>query len=163
MELDYVEVTGRYDLVLEFYKRVGSESIYMRFLAAVFDVGRIYEYIWEDCGGRSFMAYEGRRPVALVDVTPCRGGVEAAIVVADELQSRGYGSRIARDFARVLPKMGYPVVTAQIYRENYKALALARKMGASIRCDAVMCNVVLSLENKGGVLRSAPALLKEVG
>lgn len=162
MELDYVEVTGRYDLVLDFYKRVSPESIYMRFLAAIFDVGRTYEYIWEDCGGRSFMAYEGRRPVAVVDITPCRGGVEAAIVVADELQGRGYGTRIAMDFAKILPKMGHSVVTAQIYRENYKALALARKVGASIRCDTVMCDVVLSLENKGGFLRAAPALLKEV-
>ncbi|MGC9118522.1 MAG: GNAT family N-acetyltransferase [Thermoproteus sp.] len=155
MELDFYEVTGRYDEVAKFYSSVGEESRYLRFLAAVKDPASIYSHMWS-CGGRSFLVVEGRRPVALVDVTPCGDEAEAGIVVVDSLQGRGYGTRIAEVFAELLPRLGFDVVKAEIYRENLKALSIARRLGASVACRGIICTVRLDLRRRA--LRGVAAL-----
>lgn len=152
--LDYVEVTGRYELVSEFYGEVGEESRYMRFLAAVSDVQRMYKYIWEMCGGRTMAAYLGRELVGLIDISPCgdMSIVEVGIVVKDRLQGRGLGGAIAKDMLEVLAKLGVEVATAQIVRENSRALAIARRAGASVVCKNTLCVVELDLSRwrRGG-------------
>ncbi|MEZ0248105.1 MAG: GNAT family N-acetyltransferase [Thermoproteus sp.] len=159
MDLDYYEITGLYDEVARFYAMVGDESRYLRFLSIVRDPTAIYRRIWS-CGGRTFLVVERRRPVALVDVTPCgREEVEAAIVVVDSLQGRGYGTKIAEIFAVLLPKIGYDKVRAEVYRENIKALAIARRLGADVSCTDVMCTVKLELRRRKGAARSIAALM----
>lgn len=147
MELDLVEITGLFEEIRRFYSYVGDESRYMRFLAAVRDPASVYKHLWS-CGGRSFLVLEGRRPVAIVDVTPCGEEAEAGIVVADALQGRGYGTRIAEIFASLLPRLGFWRVKAEIYRENIKALALAKRMGAEIDCSTIVCVVRLQLATR---------------
>ncbi len=145
VDLDYYEITGLYDEVRRFYSMVGEESRYLRFLAAVRDPASAYERMWS-CGGRTFLVVQGRRPVALVDVTPCgEGEVEAGLVVVDSLQGRGYGTRIAEIFAALLPRLGFDAAIAEILRENAKALAIAKRLGASISCRGVVCTVKLNL------------------
>mgnify|MGYP001770642771 FL=1 len=158
VELDYYEVTGQRDEVRRFYSMVSDESRYLRFLAAVRDPVSIYDRMWS-CGGRTFLVVQNRRPVALVDVTPCGGEeVEAGIVVVDALQGRGYGSKIAEIFADILPRLGFDMVKAEIYRENIKALAIARKLGASISCRDVICTVRLNLKRP---LSKSPLALRQ--
>ncbi len=147
VELDYYEITGRYDDVVRFYSAVSEESRYLRFLAAVRDPASIYSHMWT-CGGRTFLVLEGRRPLALVDVVPCYGEAEAGIVVVDSLQRKGYGTRIAEIFAEVLPRLGFTSVKAEIYRENLRALSIARRLGASVDCRGVICTVRLDLRQR---------------
>lgn len=144
MDLDYYEITGLYDEIRRFYSMVGEESRYLRFLAAVKDPATVYERIWS-CGGRTFLVLRDRTPLAVVDVVPCGEVAEAGLVVVDALQGKGYGTRIAELFAALLPRLGFDAVKAEVFRENVKALAIARKMGASISCRDVVCTVRLNL------------------
>ncbi|MEL9990840.1 MAG: GNAT family N-acetyltransferase [Thermoproteus sp.] len=158
MNLDYYEITGLYNEVARFYAMVGDESRYLRFLSIVRDPAAVYERIWS-CGGRTFLVVEKKRPVALVDVTPCgKEEVEAAIVVVDSLQGRGYGTKIAEIFAALLPRIGYDKVRAEIHRENIKALAIARRLGADVNCTDVMCTVRLELGRRKGTTQPIVAL-----
>lgn len=72
--------------------------------------------------------------MGVVDITPCGDDVEVAVLVIDAYQGRGIGKAVVFDFAERLGKMGYRYALAYVSPENYKALAIARKIGAEVRC-----------------------------
>lgn len=94
-----------------------------------------------------FFIYDNKA-VGVVDVTPCGDGVEVAILMIDAYQGRGLGRAVAYDFAGRLKKMGFRYVLAYVSPENYKALAIARKIGAEIKCRDV-CVVIYVLAEGG--------------
>jgi len=57
--LDYVEITGVYSIVGDFYKQVSQRSIRYRFLHIVLDVLYIYKYLWSR-GCRTFLNLQGQ-------------------------------------------------------------------------------------------------------
>ncbi|MBP1449303.1 MAG: hypothetical protein JZD41_04735, partial [Thermoproteus sp.] len=58
---------------------------------------------------------------------------------------KGYYPMV-EDMLEVLAKLGVEVATAQIARENSRALAIARKVGASVLCKT-LCVVELDLSS----------------
>ena len=72
-----------------------------------------------------------------------------AVLVIDAYQGRGIGKAAVFDFAERLGKMGYRYALAYVSPENYKALAIARKIGAEVRCRDI-CTVKYVLTKDGG-------------
>ena len=144
MSIDYVEITGVYSKIQELYKKATLDSINYRFLHPIADPAYVYRYLWSR-GCRSFLIYYINKPVGVVDVTPCGDGAEVAILVIDTYQGKGLGKAVAFDFAGRLKKMGFKYALAYISPENYKALAIARKIGAEIMCrDVCVIKYVLA-------------------
>ncbi|MEM1598117.1 MAG: GNAT family N-acetyltransferase [Pyrobaculum sp.] len=146
--IDYVEITGVYSKIVEFYKKVTLESIIYRFLHPVGDITYMYKYLWGR-GCRSFLIYLDNKPVGTLDITPCGEGVEVAILIADQYQGRGVGTYVAFDFARRLKKLGFRYAVAYVSPENYKALSIARRVGARISCKD-LCVIRYDLDGGGG-------------
>jgi Acetyltransferase (GNAT) family. len=144
VSIDYVEMTGVYSKIQELYKKTTQDNITHRFLHPVADPTYVYRYLWGR-GCRSFFIYYNNKPVGVVDVTPCGDGAEVAILIIDAYQGRGLGKAVAYDFAGRLKKMGFRYVLAYVSPENYKALAIARKIGAEIKCrDVCVVKYVLA-------------------
>jgi len=131
--LDYVEITGVYSVVGEFYKQVSQESMRHRFLHLVSDISYVYKYLWSR-GCQTFLVYKDNKSVGIVDVTPCGDGVEVAIVIADRHQGRGIGTAVAFDFADRLRRMGFRYAFAYVSPDNYRVLAVAKRLGAQVKC-----------------------------
>lgn len=92
-----------------------------------------------------FVLHNDNKAVGVVDVTPCGDGVEVAFLIIDACQGRGLGKAVAYDFAGRLKKMGFRYVLAYVSPENYRALAIARKIGAEIKCrDVCVVKYVLA-------------------
>ncbi len=144
MAIDYVEIIGVYSKIQELYKKTTLDSIIYRFLHPVADPAYVYRYLWSR-GCRSFLIYYNNKPVGVVDITPCGDGAEVAILIIDVYQGKGLGKAVAFDFAERLKKMGFRYALAYVSPENYKALAIARKIGAEIRCrDVCVIKYVLA-------------------
>ena len=146
MDIDYVDITGVYSLVEELYRKTTLETITYRFLHPVADVTHIYRYLWSR-GCRSFLIYYNNKPVGIIDITPCGNGVEVAVLVIDSYQGKGLGKYVVLDFAQRLKNMGFAYALAYVAPENYKALAIARKIGAEVRCRDV-CFIKYWLSDK---------------
>ena len=69
-------------------------------------------------------------------------------MIIDACQGRGLGKAVAYDFAGRLKKMGLRYVLAHISPENYRSLAIARRIGAEIKCRDV-CVVIYVLAEGG--------------
>jgi RimJ/RimL family protein N-acetyltransferase len=148
MNIDYVEITGVYSNIRELYRKITLESVIYRFLHPVADPTYIYQYLWSR-GCRTFLIYFNNKPVGVVDITPCGDGVEVAILVIDAYQGRGIGKAVVFDFAERLRKMAYRYALAYVSPENYKALAIARKIGAEVKCRDI-CVIKYVLTKEGG-------------
>jgi GNAT superfamily N-acetyltransferase len=90
VDIDYVEITGVYSKIQEFYRSASLDSVIYRFLHPA-DPVYIYRYLWSR-GCKTFLVYHRNKAVGVVDVTPCGEGVEVAIVIAEAYQGRGLGS-----------------------------------------------------------------------
>jgi ribosomal protein S18 acetylase RimI-like enzyme len=88
--------------------------------------------------GCKTFSFFNNKPVGIVDITPCGGDVEVAVLVIDAYQGRGIGKAVVFDFAERLGKMGYRHALAYASPENYKALAIVRKIGAEVRCRDIL-------------------------
>lgn len=144
MAIDYVEITGVYSKIQELYKKTTLDSIIYRFLHPVADPAYVYRYLWSR-GCRSFLIYYINKPVGVVDITPCGDGAEVAVLIIDMYQGKGIGRAVAFDFAEKLKKMGFRYALAYVSPENYKALVIARRMGAEIKCrDICVVRYVLA-------------------
>ncbi|MEM1889970.1 MAG: GNAT family N-acetyltransferase [Pyrobaculum sp.] len=137
MWIDYVEVTGWASAVEKFYGYVSSRSILYRFLSPVADVKSMYRDMWSR-GCRTWAVYIDNKLVALVDICQGRECVEAAVVVADRFQKRGYGKAIVLDFLKRL--RGVRCIEAFVSLDNYPALKIARRLGAEIVCTDI-CHI----------------------
>ncbi len=70
-------------------------------------------------------------------------------MIIDAYLGRGLGKAVAYDFAGRLKMMGFRYVHAHVSPENYKALAIARKIGAEIKCrDVCVVKYVLAEGDK---------------
>jgi RimJ/RimL family protein N-acetyltransferase len=153
VDIDYVEITGVYSKIQEFYRAVSLNSVTYRFLHPVADPVYIYRYLWSR-GCKTFLIYHGNKAVGVIDVTPCGEGAEVAIVIADAHQGRGLGRAVAVDYAPRLRKMGFKYAVAYVSPENYKALSIARWIGAEVRCRDI-CTVIYRLAEDGDMCRQA--------
>jgi len=146
VSIGYVDMTGVYSKIQELYKNSTPDSITQRFLHPVADPTYVYR-LWGRCC-RSFFIYYDNKAVGFVDVTPCGDGVEVAILIIDAYKGRGLGKAVAYDFAGRLKKMSFRYVLAYVSPENYRTLAIARKIGAEIKCRDVC--VVIYVPAEGG-------------
>ncbi|WP_181933298.1 GNAT family N-acetyltransferase [Pyrobaculum aerophilum] len=153
VSIDYVEITGVYSKVQEFYRRLSLNSIIYRFLHPIADPLYVYKYLWSH-GCMSFLIYYENKDVGLLDITPCGEGAEVAIVIADAYQGKGLGKAVALDFAPRLWKMGFKYAFAYIMPENYKALSIAKKLGAEVRCRDI-CIAIYRLGKEGEICQRA--------
>jgi acetyltransferase len=70
------------------------------------------------------------------------GGVELAVVVADQWQRLGLGERLLSTIADYASAAGAPRATGMILASNAPMLALARKLGLPLRSDPADPSVV---------------------
>jgi Acetyltransferase (GNAT) family. len=147
VSIDYVEITGVYSNIRELYRKVTLESVIYRFLHPVADPTYIYQYLWSK-GCRTFLIYFNNKPVGIVDITPCGDSVEVAILVIDAYQGRGIGKAVV-SICREVEEMRYRYALAYVSPENYRAITIARKIGAEVRCRDI-CIIKYVLTKDGG-------------
>ncbi len=84
---------------------------------------------------------------------------ECAIVVADAWQGRGVGTRLMRELLATAARSGITVIQGEVLATNRPMLALARKLGMSVRASpegATLRRVVLSDLSGGAPLPQQP-------
>ncbi len=72
-----------------------------------------------------------------------------AVLVIDAYQVRGIGKAVVFDSAERLGEMGYRYALAYVSPESYKALAVARRIGAEVRGRDI-CIIKYVLTKDGG-------------
>lgn len=100
----------------------------------------------------TFLIYYENKPIGVIDLTPCDEGVEVAILIIDAFQGKGLGTAVVFDFANRIRKMGFKYALAYVLPDNYRALAIARKIGAEVKCrDLCMIRYKLSETQEGSI------------
>ncbi len=122
--------------LLEFYEKLRDETIYTRFFSIMrhfapyvkrlVSSSNIYAVIAEDADTGDIVGVAE----LVVDES---GAAEGGIVVLEEMQGKGIGSRLADTLARIARERGIRKVYGYIMADNIRALRLVKKLGGRPR------------------------------
>ncbi len=141
-------------LLLELFKCLSEESIYLRFLTNLKALPEEWVY--------RFTNIDYERDVAMVAVEKCNstqrlagvcrivrraGSVEGevAVVVGDEWQAQGIGRALLERSLQIGEELGMQVFRAFVLFHNARALTLAEKLGFTIFRDSELDTVELEM------------------
>ncbi|MCG2862926.1 MAG: GNAT family N-acetyltransferase [Vulcanisaeta sp.] len=133
--------------VLDLYNSLSNESIYYRFRGFFRDFERYVRSVFSDPRNIVYGAYlDGKLVGVLEAVFLTDGCYEMAIVVRDEYQGRGIGTRLVAYAIADLKKRGVKTLVAHTTPDNYRILAISRKFNGIIKCAYGECTVVFNLQ-----------------
>ena len=154
--------------VVEFYRRLSSQSLYFRFftvpklegekLDALLSVDYERQFAMVgDLGGR-IVAVAG---YSRVEASPDRA--EVAFAIADELQGRGVGTRLLERLATIAREQGFTAFDAYVLGENRRMMDVFLDSGYEVtrRLDGGIFHVALSLEDTEAHQERAAARAQE--
>lgn len=125
------------DAILDFFRALSEQSIYMRFHGfpslGPEVVERVLEADWEERGALlgSFVEDGVERVVALANYTRLRdpSAAEAAFAVADAYQRRGVGTRLVEQLAERAARHGIERFVALVLPDNRRMLDVFETLG----------------------------------
>ncbi len=128
---------GDLALVADFFRGLSTEAVYRRFFSPLPRPERVAPAVVEvDHHDREAVAaVEGARLVGIAQYWRQPGSREAdlAIVVADEWQGQGIGTRLVAALAHRAVAHGIQAFAIDIQGDNYGALRLLRRVNSSVR------------------------------
>jgi GNAT superfamily N-acetyltransferase len=147
VKLEFREL-GRSDerMVIDLYNSLSIESIYYRFRGFFKDFERYIKSIFADQRNIIYGAFtEGELVGVLEAVYLDDGCYEMAIVVRDNYQGKGIGTRLVAYAINDLKRRNAKTLIAHTTPDNYRILAISRKFHGTIKCMYDECTVVFNL------------------
>ena len=125
------------DLILEFYARLSSETVYRRFLSPVRlpNEGLLKRLVDVDhCDREALIALDTLGIAGVARYGTARDGShEVAVVVADDWQGHGLGKVLMRRLAHIARLRGIDSFHATMLGDNARAQALVRGLSPRVR------------------------------
>ncbi|HSE69414.1 MAG TPA: GNAT family N-acetyltransferase [Nocardioidaceae bacterium] len=161
------DVTTRYaeladvDEVQAMHDRCSESSLYRRFHAPLPRVStRLVRQLVAPGGGWSVVAETGGRVVALACVAPVSPSeVEVGLLVEDQHQHRGIGSRMLHEIAVDAASRGFRAIELHAQPENDRVLATVQKAGliGRVSWDDSLLRISMSLHRVASTRVPQPA------
>lgn len=141
-----------------FVQALSPESRYFRFMSTLRELSpeTLHRFTHPDFDREvALVALTGAEPdVRQIGVARCvaqddRRSAEFAIVVADDWQTRGVGSRLMCELMRAARAAGFSSIWGDVLASNHRMLALMSKLGfeiAAVPEDALLRRVVKKLD-----------------
>lgn len=128
---------GDAGLVNGFFQKLSAESIYRRFFSPVPKPERFTAWILrvDHHDREAVAAVEGGEVVGIAQYSRLPGAREAdlAIVVADDHQRQGLGTRLVAALADRAVAHGIKAFAVDIQGDNYRAMRLLRRINPDVR------------------------------
>ena len=154
------------DLERAFAYRLSRESVYNRFFGARRTLTPEWlaqltciDYSREMALIATVVLEASETQIGVARYVRAGSACECAIVVADAWQGRGVGTRLMRELIGAAARSGITVIQGDVLATNRPMLALARKLGMSVRTSpegATLRRVVLSDLSGGAPLPQQP-------
>ncbi|WP_054844338.1 GNAT family N-acetyltransferase [Vulcanisaeta souniana] len=136
-------------LVIELYNSLSNESIYHRFRGFFRDFERYITSIFSDPRNVIYGAFINNELVGVLEAVYLSDGCyEIAIVVKDNYQGKGIGTRlIAFAMSDLKRRGGAKTLVAHTTPDNYRILAISRKFHGTVKCMYEECTTVFNLQS----------------
>lgn len=132
--------------VVDLYNSLSTESIYYRFRGFFKDFEGYLKSIFSKPYNIVYGAFLGDELVGIFEAVYISDGCyELAIVVRDEYQNKGIGTRLVAYAFDDLKEKGVKTMIAYTTPDNYRILAISRKFNGDIRCTFGECIVTFNL------------------
>ena len=134
-------------MVIDLYNSLSSESIYYRFRGFFKDFERYVKSVFSDPRNIVYGAFLDNELVGVLEAVYLSDGCyEMAIVVKDDYQGRGIGTRLVAYAINDLKRRGARTLIAYTTPDNYRMLAISRRFNGIIKCMYEECTVVFNLK-----------------
>ena len=148
VKLEFRELKGNDSkLVIDLYNSLSSESIYYRFRGFFKDFERYIRSIFSDSRNIIYGAFIDNELVGVLEAVYLSDGCyEMAIVVKDNHQGKGIGTKLVAYAINDLKKRGAKTLIAHTTPDNYRILAISRKFHGIIKCMYEECTTIFNLQ-----------------
>ncbi|MGC9153201.1 MAG: GNAT family N-acetyltransferase [Vulcanisaeta sp.] len=148
VKLEFRELkTGDERMVIDLYNSLSNESIYYRFRGFFKDFDRYVKSVFSDPRNIVYGAFIGKELVGVLEAVYLSDGCyEMAIVVKDNYQGKGIGTRLVAYAINDLKKRGAKTLIAHTTPDNYRILAISRKFKGIIKCMYDECTSIFNLQ-----------------
>lgn len=138
---------GDEGMVIDLYNSLSTESIYYRFRGFFKDFERYIRSLFADPRNIVYGAFVGKELVGVFEAVYIGDGCyEMAIVVKDNYQNRGIGTRLVAYALNDLKRRGVKVLIAHTTPDNYRILAISRRFHGIIKCMYEECTTIFYLQ-----------------
>jgi len=127
---------GDRDKLIRFYERLSAETIYTRFFSIVRYFDPYIDQLLSSSRALVVVAEDADTGeiVGIAELIVEKDGVaEGGIIVLEELQGKGIGSRLAEAMRKAAIAHGVRAVYGYILPDNVKALRLVKKLGGRVK------------------------------
>ncbi|GAB6946481.1 hypothetical protein JCM16161A_06110 [Vulcanisaeta sp. JCM 16161] len=134
--------------VLDLYNSLSNESIYYRFRGFFKDFERYVKSVFSDPRNIIYGTFLGDELVGVLEAVYLSDGCyEMAIVVKDNYQGRGIGTRLVAYAINDLKRRGAKTLIAYTTPDNHRILAISRKFHGIIKCMYDECTTIFNLQS----------------
>jgi len=137
-------------LMINFHKSLSEETVHLRYFGvlmheALISHERLVRICFSDCDREIALVVERAQPglgdrqivaVARLIKGHRTNDAELAIVISDDWQGRGLGTKLLRDLLEIGRTEGLERLVGNILPENYVMQRICRKLGLELRYDA---------------------------
>ena len=135
-------------MVIDLYNSLSSESIYYRFRGFFKDFERYVKSVFSDPRNIVYGAFLGNELVGVLEAVYLSDGCyEMAIVVKDNYQGRGIGTRLVAYAINDLKRRGAKTLVAYTTPDNHRILAISRRFNGIIKCMYDECTTIFNLQS----------------
>ncbi|GAB6944731.1 GNAT family N-acetyltransferase [Vulcanisaeta sp. JCM 14467] len=135
-------------MVIDLYNSLSNESIYYRFRGFFKDFERYVKSVFSDPRNIVYGAFLNNELVGVLETVYLSDGCyEMAIVVKDDYQGRGIGTRLVAYAINDLKRRGAKTLVAYTTPDNYRILAISKKFHGIIKCMYSECTTVFNLQS----------------
>ncbi|ADY00478.1 GCN5-related N-acetyltransferase [Vulcanisaeta moutnovskia 768-28] len=148
VKLEFRELKGNDSkLVIDLYNSLSNESIYYRFRGFFKDFERYIGSVFSDPRNIIYGAFIGNELVGVLEAVYLSDGCyEMAIVIKDNHQGKGIGTKLVAYAINDLKKRGAKTLIAHTTPDNYRILAISRKFHGIIKCMYEECTTIFNLQ-----------------
>jgi GNAT superfamily N-acetyltransferase len=133
--------------VIDLYNSLSSESIYYRFRGFFKDFEKYVRSVFSDPRNIVYGAYVDGKLVGVLEAVYLSDGCyEMAIVVRDNYQGKGIGTRLVAYAINDLRSRGAKTLIAYTTPDNYRILTISRKFHGVIKCMYDECTTIFNLQ-----------------
>ncbi len=151
IRLGFRELKGNdMSMVIDLYNSLSNESIYYRFRGGFFkDFERYVKSVFSDPRNIVYGAFIGDELVGVLEAVYLSDGCyEMAIVVKDNYQGKGIGTRLVAYAINDLKRRGgAKTLVAYSTPDNHRILAISRKFHGIIKCMYDECTTIFNLQS----------------
>ncbi|ADN51195.1 GNAT family N-acetyltransferase [Vulcanisaeta distributa] len=149
IRLGFRELKGNdMSMVIDLYNSLSNESIYYRFRGFFKDFERYVKSVFSDPRNIVYGAFIGNELVGVLEAVYLSDGCyEMAIVVRDDYQGKGIGTRLVAYAINDLKRRGAKTLVAYSTPDNHRILAISRKFHGIIKCMYDECTTIFNLQS----------------